>query len=260
MQAAVVTAAAVNALTINAVTITGGNISGTTITGVTIRSIATQTKVTLGEGGCAINIYEGANVNPGQITHVLSGMLGLSSRDNGYGVAAIFIAPNTASSYGDITLSGDCIVVGAFEAYGAGRIDGNLRIDGNVQPYGKVNPQTDFPGVGTGWTSDDGIWIQDNNPEHARAPLEDDLQLLDPRALALVLDAAPHRPSVHLRLRSLHMADANTVIANLGQQVAQLTVDKAILEAEVAEARAGSPTAEAGSVAGVVELADGRGD
>lgn len=102
-------------------------------------------------------------MNPGQIT-LLSGMLGLSSRDNGYGVAAIFIAPNTASSYGDITLSGDCIVIGAFEAYGAGRIDGNLRIDGNVQPYGKVNPQTDFPGVGTGWTSDDGIWIQDNNP------------------------------------------------------------------------------------------------
>ena len=163
VQAGIVTAAAVNALTINAVTITGGNISGTTITGVTIRSIATQTKVTLGEGGCAINIYEGANVNPGQIT-LLSGMLGMSSRDNGYGVAAIFIAPNTASSYGDITLSGDCIVIGAFEAYGAGRIDGNLRIDGNVQPYGKVNPQTDFPGTPTGWTSDDGIWIQDNNP------------------------------------------------------------------------------------------------
>ena len=34
------------------------------------------------------------------------------------------------------------------------------------------------------------------------------------------------------------MADANTVIANLGQQVAQLTVDKAILEAELAELRA----------------------
>ena len=34
------------------------------------------------------------------------------------------------------------------------------------------------------------------------------------------------------------MADANTVITNLGQQVAQLSVDKAILQAEVAELRA----------------------
>ena len=34
------------------------------------------------------------------------------------------------------------------------------------------------------------------------------------------------------------MADANTIIRNLGQQVAQLTVDKAILEAEVGELRA----------------------
>ncbi len=32
------------------------------------------------------------------------------------------------------------------------------------------------------------------------------------------------------------MADANTVIRDLGQQVAQLTVDKAILAAELAEA------------------------
>ena len=37
------------------------------------------------------------------------------------------------------------------------------------------------------------------------------------------------------------MADANTVIANLGQQVAQLTVDKAIIEAELAEPRENSP-------------------
>ena len=34
------------------------------------------------------------------------------------------------------------------------------------------------------------------------------------------------------------MADANTVIAALGQQVAQLVVDKAILSAELAELRA----------------------
>lgn len=34
------------------------------------------------------------------------------------------------------------------------------------------------------------------------------------------------------------MADANVIIRNLGGQVAQLTVDKAILEAEVAELRA----------------------
>lgn len=34
------------------------------------------------------------------------------------------------------------------------------------------------------------------------------------------------------------MADANAIIRNLGAQVAQLTVDKAILEAEVAELRA----------------------
>lgn len=34
------------------------------------------------------------------------------------------------------------------------------------------------------------------------------------------------------------MADANTVIQNLTQQVAQLAVDKAILAAELAEARA----------------------
>lgn len=40
------------------------------------------------------------------------------------------------------------------------------------------------------------------------------------------------------------MADAQTVIANLGQQVAQLTVDKAILEAEVAELRAKVDAAE----------------
>jgi hypothetical protein len=33
------------------------------------------------------------------------------------------------------------------------------------------------------------------------------------------------------------MADAQTVIRDLGQQVAQLTVDKAILAAELAEAR-----------------------
>jgi hypothetical protein len=32
------------------------------------------------------------------------------------------------------------------------------------------------------------------------------------------------------------MADANAVIRDLGQQVAQLTVDKAILTAELAEA------------------------
>jgi hypothetical protein len=34
------------------------------------------------------------------------------------------------------------------------------------------------------------------------------------------------------------MADANTVIAALSQQIAQLTVDKAILTAELAELRA----------------------
>lgn len=33
------------------------------------------------------------------------------------------------------------------------------------------------------------------------------------------------------------MAEANAVIATLGQQVAQLTVDKAILQAEVTELR-----------------------
>lgn len=33
------------------------------------------------------------------------------------------------------------------------------------------------------------------------------------------------------------MADAQKVISNLGQQVAQLTVDKAILEAELADLR-----------------------
>jgi hypothetical protein len=33
------------------------------------------------------------------------------------------------------------------------------------------------------------------------------------------------------------MADAQTVIRHLGQQVAQLTVDKAILQADLAEAR-----------------------
>ncbi len=33
------------------------------------------------------------------------------------------------------------------------------------------------------------------------------------------------------------MADAQTVIRDLGQQVAQLTVDKAILQADLAEAR-----------------------
>jgi len=34
------------------------------------------------------------------------------------------------------------------------------------------------------------------------------------------------------------MADANAVIVSLGQQVAQLTVDKAILAAELAETQA----------------------
>ena len=34
------------------------------------------------------------------------------------------------------------------------------------------------------------------------------------------------------------MADANTIIRNLGMQVAQLTVDKAILEVENGELRA----------------------
>lgn len=33
------------------------------------------------------------------------------------------------------------------------------------------------------------------------------------------------------------MADASTIIKTLGQQVAQLVVDKAIVEAELAEAR-----------------------
>ena len=33
------------------------------------------------------------------------------------------------------------------------------------------------------------------------------------------------------------MADASAIIASLGQQLAQLTVDKAILEVEVAELR-----------------------
>ena len=53
------------------------------------------------------------------------------------------------------------------------------------------------------------------------------------------------------------MADANTVIANLGQQVAQLTVDKAILEAELAETHAKLAAAEAepNADAGVVEFA-----
>jgi hypothetical protein len=47
------------------------------------------------------------------------------------------------------------------------------------------------------------------------------------------------------------MADANTVIKALGQQVAQLSVDKAILEAEVAElqaALAGAGLHEVGDV------------
>lgn len=45
------------------------------------------------------------------------------------------------------------------------------------------------------------------------------------------------------------MADASAIIASLGQQLAQLTVDKAILEVEVAELRArldaaGGPVAQ----------------
>ena len=39
------------------------------------------------------------------------------------------------------------------------------------------------------------------------------------------------------------MADANTIIVNLGQQIAQLTVDKAILQAELAELQAAQPAA-----------------
>ena len=46
------------------------------------------------------------------------------------------------------------------------------------------------------------------------------------------------------------MADANTIIRNLGMQVAQLTVDKAILEAENGELK------EALAAAGVVELGE----
>lgn len=44
------------------------------------------------------------------------------------------------------------------------------------------------------------------------------------------------------------MADASTVIRTLGQQIAQLSVDKALLETELAEAR--ERIAELGGVAG----------
>ena len=51
------------------------------------------------------------------------------------------------------------------------------------------------------------------------------------------------------------MADAQTIIRNLGQQVAQLTVDKAILEVELAEARERIADLEAANSGEAVVLA-----
>ncbi len=48
------------------------------------------------------------------------------------------------------------------------------------------------------------------------------------------------------------MADANTIIRDLGQQVAQLTVDKAILAAELAEVQV--RIAELEAAAGVADV------
>jgi len=50
------------------------------------------------------------------------------------------------------------------------------------------------------------------------------------------------------------MADAQTVIRDLGQQIAQLTVDKAILDAELAEARERVAELEATASGAVVEV------
>lgn len=38
-----------------------------------------------------------------------------------------------------------------------------LNCSTDLTVYGRIYPDTDFPGVGTGWASADGIWCQDNN-------------------------------------------------------------------------------------------------
>ena len=52
------------------------------------------------------------------------------------------------------------------------------------------------------------------------------------------------------------MADAQRIIAQLGQQVAQLTVDKAILEVELGETRERLAALEASSAPAVQDPAD----
>ena len=36
-------------------------------------------------------------------------------------------------------------------------------VSGGLHVDGKIHPQTDFPGTPSGWSSADGVWIQDNN-------------------------------------------------------------------------------------------------
>ena len=56
------------------------------------------------------------------------------------------------------------------------------------------------------------------------------------------------------------MADANTIIRNLGLQLAQLTVDKAILEAENGELRAELAAAGIHEVGEVEDVPPGEGE
>lgn len=52
------------------------------------------------------------------------------------------------------------------------------------------------------------------------------------------------------------MADAQTVITNLGQQIAALTIDKAVLEAEVISLRAQLQQQAGVEVASLQEVAE----
>ena len=199
VQAAVVTAAKINALTLNAVSITGGTISGISLSGTTIdinnggklRSAVSGQRIEL--SAAALNtlyFYTGqsSEVVPANIQCWGAGLsyadlfikgprisgsawgqaeLQLHCAANGFhgtlsaGNGFVTVGGDTYGGF-PVEVGGDCWLDGNAQVSGLLTCYGNLRVDGNVQPWGKVNPQTDFPGVGTGWTSDDGIWIQDN--------------------------------------------------------------------------------------------------
>ncbi len=234
VQAAVVTAAKINTLTLNALTVTGGTITGTTIAGTTIRTAASGTRVEVAGGASDRITWYDAYTSAwqsvyGDASSSALNIVGPERRSSGI-TTGCQIQLVGYSTYPCVKIqANDCMLT-------VGTQSRNNRFDGPLYVFGGgIRPRNEL--------AERRLRRRHLDPgRQLRQPPLSSTSTPATAASTCVSTAAPTATSparaVHQRPQEEEcMADASAIIASLGQQLAQLTVDKAILEVEVAELR-----------------------